>query len=220
MENFEDFLKQFRTIHFDKGEIVLRQHEVPTAAYVIKEGVIKTYNITAEGDEKPLSFDIAGEIFPVSWLFSKADTTLHYYEAFTPCELHVVPKEAYQDFMNRNPDAVFKILGNFIGNHVGYMLQVHALEQSKASEKLLYTLHYLTVRFGNKTANPSMIKIQLPLTQQELANFMGVTRETTAIELKKLEKQGVIVYQRANYSVNTQKLSELLDEEYGAELKL
>lgn len=219
MEMFEEFLKQFRIVHFDKGEIVLRQHEVPTAAYVIKEGVVKTYNITAEGDEKPLSFDVKNEIFPVSWLFSKADTTLHYYEAFTACELYVIPKDAYQEFMSQNPDTVYKILGNFIGNHVGYMLQVHALEQSKASEKLLYTLHYLCIRFG-KLVNAAEVKIQLPLTQQELANFMGVTRETTAIELKKLEKSGIISYQRASYSVNTAKLNELLDEEYGSELML
>jgi CRP/FNR family transcriptional regulator len=219
METFEEFLKQFRTIQFDKGEIVLRQHEVPTAAYVIKEGVIKTYNISAEGDEKPLSFDVKNEIFPVSWLFSKADTTLHYYEAFTACVVYVVPKDAYQDFMSKNPEVVYKILGNFIGNHVGYMLQVHALEQSKASEKLLYTLHYLCIRFG-RLVDENKIKIQLPLTQQELANFMGVTRETTAIELKKLEKRGIISYQRASYSVNSDRLNELLDEEYGSELIL
>lgn len=219
MEIFEDFLQRYRTVRFDKGEIVLRQHETPTAAYVIKEGVVKTYNITAEGDEKPISFDIKHEIFPVSWVFSKSSETLHYYEAFTDCELYVVPKDDYQDFMSKNPDVVFQVLGKFIGNHVGYMLQVNALEQSRASEKLLYTLHYLSVRFG-ETVNSDQVKIQLPLTQQELANFMGLTRETTAIELKKLEKRGIITYQRASYTVNSKQLNELLDEEYGTELIL
>lgn len=219
MEIFEDFLQRYRTIRFDKGELILRQHETPAAAYVIKEGVVKTYNITADGDEKPISFDIKNEIFPVSWVFSKAKETLHYYEAFTNCELYVVPKDDYQEFMGKNPDVVFKILGNFIGNHVGYMLQVNALEQSRASEKLLYTLHYLCVRFGER-AGQDEVKITLPLTQQELANFMGLTRETTAIELKKLEKRGIISYQRASYTVNAVRLNELIDEEYGTELTL
>jgi CRP-like cAMP-binding protein len=219
MEAFEEFLQRHRTVHFDKGEIILRQHEIPGAAYVVKEGIVKTYNITADGDEKPISFDVKHEIFPVSWVFSKADETLHYYEAFTNCELYVVSKDDYKEFMAKNPDVVFKILGNFIGNHVGYMLQVNALEQSRASEKLLYTLHYLTVRFG-KDAGDGEVKIALPLTQQELANFMGLTRETTAIELKKLEKRGIITYQRANYAVNITKLNELLDEEYSSELVL
>lgn len=219
MEVFEKFLQQFRTVRFDKGEIILRQHEIPPAAYVIKEGIVKTYNITTEGDEKPISFDVKGEIFPVSWIFSKTETTLYYYEAFTDCELYVVSKELYSEFMRKNPEVSYMVLGKFIGNHVGYMLQVHALEQSKASSKLLYTLYYLCVRFG-KQGTQGQVAISLPLTQQELANFMGLTRETTAIELKKLERRGIVTYQRASYSVDAKKLNDLLDEEYDHDLML
>ncbi len=210
---FEKFLEQFRIVHYDKGEIILRQGEIPQYAYAVKEGVVKTYNIDSTGDERPISFDIKKEIFPVSWIFSKAPITLYYYEAFTDCELYVVPRDQYLEFVRKNPDVLVKILDSFISSHIAYMLQVNALEQQKAASKLLYTLYFLMVRFGNHIS-PEEVKIQLPLTQQELANFMGITRETTAIELKKLEKLGIVSYQRASYSVNPKKLSEVLDEEH------
>ena len=43
---------------------------------------------------------------------------------------------------------------------------------------------------------------------------MGLTRETTGIELKKLEKEGVISYRRQNYLIRTDRLNEVLDDEY------
>lgn len=58
------------------------------------------------------------------------------------------------------------------------------------------------------------VKILLPLTQQDLANFMGLTRETTSIELKKLQDQKILSYRQQKYTVHTNRLNELLDEEY------
>jgi DNA-binding transcriptional regulator LsrR (DeoR family) len=69
------------------------------------------------------------------------------------------------------------------------------------------------VRYGHDVRQ-NVVKVSLPLTQQDLANFMGLTRETTGIELKRLEKSGVISYNRQNYIVRTDKLNELLDEDY------
>ena len=66
MNNFWEFAQQFKTQKYKKGKIILWQDEVPKAAFVIKTGLITTYNITAEGDERPISFDIKGGVFPTA----------------------------------------------------------------------------------------------------------------------------------------------------------
>ncbi len=92
-------------------------------------------------------------------------------------------------------------------------MRINALEQSKANEKVLSTIHYLALRFG-RDIRPHRVEIQLPLTQQDLANFMGLTRETASMELKKLQKKGVINYSNQRYIVNTNTLDSYLDEDY------
>jgi CRP-like cAMP-binding protein len=105
------------------------------------------------------------------------------------------------------------LLEIMVSRHLQFQMRVNALEQSKATHKVINTLHYLCLRFG-KEIKENIVKVELPLTQQDLANFMGLTRETTGIELKKLEKQGVINYRRQNYLIRTDRLNEVLDDEY------
>lgn len=213
MQQLERFLKNYPVKTFQKGQIILVEGEAPAAVYIIKRGVVETYNLTTEGQEKPLSFDVRGEIFPVDWAFSKVHRTQYYYEAFTECELYAIPREELIKFVRSDPDALYEVFDYFVNRHLNYQMRVNALEQSKAADKVTHTLHFLCLRFG-RGVKDDVVKIQLPLTHQDLANFMGLTRETTGIELKKLEKAGVITYKRQNYIVKTDKLSELLDADY------
>ncbi len=213
MEAFRQFLDHFRVQKYAKGEIVLFEGEVPACAYVIKKGIIKTYNLTADGQEKPISFDIEMEMFPVGWVFGKQRRTHYFYEAFTDCAVYCVPRDELMTMIKADPDLLFKYFDYFVSRYLNYQMRVNALEQSKAAEKVIHTIHFLCVRFGHDVRR-NVVKIQLPLTQQDLANFMGLTRETTGIELKRLEKRGVLTYNRQSYVVRTDKLNMLLDDEY------
>lgn len=213
VEVFEKFVKQYHTRKFGKGELILVQGEVPSTAYVLKTGIIKTYNLTAQGEEKPISYDAGNEIFPIGWVFNQLKWSQYYYEAYTNCEVYCVPKDDYRYFLQKNPLILYETMQSFIGFYLNYQMRVNALEQSKAAAKVLNTIHYLCLRFG-EDIKENIIRIKLPLTQQELANFMGLTRETTGIELKKLQRQGVLSYKRQKYIVNTAKLNEMLDEDY------
>jgi DNA-binding transcriptional regulator LsrR (DeoR family) len=56
--------------------------------------------------------------------------------------------------------------------------------------------------------------IQVPLTQQDLADFTGLTRETTNLELSKLKKGKVVVSDQKYYLVDVKKLSAKIDDAY------
>lgn len=213
MERLQAFLQQCHIQRFKKGEIILVQEEIPRCGYIVKSGVVKTYNLTSQGEEKPISFDIENEIIPMAWVFGRARFAQYFYEAFTDCELYCFPREKYMEFLKANPEYLFSSFEYFVSRYLNYQMRVNALEQSKASAKVLSTIHYLALRFG-ADIRPDVVEIQLPLTQQDLANFMGLTRETTSMELKKLQKQGVISYKNQKYIVKTDKLDNFLDEDY------
>jgi len=217
MDDYQRFLQTFHLKKFDKGELILVQGEVPECALVVKKGVVKTYNLTSQGEEKPIAFDIKGEIFPIGWVFKKARRAQYYYEAFTDVEVYCVPPAEYLSYIQRDTARMFKVFDYFVSSYLGFQMRINALEQSKAAAKVLHTIHFLCLRFGVDVKD-NLVKVQVPLTQQDLANFMGLTRETTGIELKKLQRQGILTYKKQNYLVRTDKLNELLDEEYDVSL--
>jgi len=214
MQAYQKFLQQFRTKRFKKGEIILVQGEQPECTYVVKDGIVKTYNLTFQGEEKPIGFDIEGDAFPLSWIFGRCSKVQYYYEAFVDVEVYCIPRKDYLAYLRTAPVDMMTQLENFVGRYMSSQMRINALEQSKATPKVINTLHFLCLRYG-KDLRADVVQIKLPLTQQDLANFIGLTRETTGIELKKLHRNGVLTYRKQNYIVRTDKLNELLDEEYG-----
>ena len=211
MNKFATFLGDYPTKKYKKGSLILQQGDVPTAVHVIKSGFVKVYNITAKGEERPVLFDLTYEAFPIGWIFDKIDRTYFYYEAFTNVELFLIPKEDYLKYLKGQPDEMWRALDYYVERHVNYQLRMHALEQSRASDKILYTLEFLGRRFGQPSTKGKIV-INLPLTQQDFANFVGLTRETTSLGLNKLQRDGVVSYDKQCYEVDTTKLQEMLDD--------
>jgi CRP-like cAMP-binding protein len=92
-------------------------------------------------------------------------------------------------------------------------LRLNALEHSKAFDKIVSTLHYFALRFGHHVTR-NAIKIPLPLTQQDVANFTGLTRETVSAEFKKLTQQKVLGYREHGYVIYANKLDDLIDDSF------
>ncbi len=213
MQSIDQFLSKYRTKKFAKDEVILTEDERPSNAYCIKSGIVKTYNLTSQGQEKPISFDLTGEVLPVGWVFGRLNHTQYFYEAFTDCELYGFPRKDFIDFLKSQPELLYEFTDTMVQRNLYFQMRINALEQSKAADKVVHTLYFLCMRYG-VDVKPHMVQIQLPLTQQDLANFMGLTRETTGIELKKLERSKIIKYFHQRYIVHTDKLNDLLDSDY------
>jgi CRP/FNR family transcriptional regulator len=215
----EAILSDYPSRSILKGRPLLYQGEIPTMGFYVKEGIVKLYNITNQGEEKIVGYASAGGLLPIEWLFSRAQVALYYYDTFTDCEVIRFPKDELIDKLNHNPDAARTFLDRSVAMYIGATMHLHALEQSKARQKLLSIFQYLVLRFGDKVNGPNY-KINLKLTHQEIANLIGTTRETTSTEISKLTKEGIIEIIDTLYVVNTDKAVRLLGEDDFNQLKL
>ena len=216
----QDFLKGYVTRSYDKGEIIIFQGEAPRTAYIVKSGVVKVYNLSHSGDEKPVGFQLEFEMFPAPWTFYKAPSALYYYEALTDVVLYHVPRDDYLSFLKAHPDEMFAQLEHLVTDYLGSMMRLNALQHSRASDKLIYTLHYLAVSQG-RYLSPTEVEIKLDLTHQDFANLTGLTRETAATELNKLKNLGVISYGKHSlYRIKIKDLNKALNDQSIAEVKL
>lgn len=199
--------------HYKKGDSIILQDTEPNHAFGIKEGIVKMYNLTADGEEKSILFNVADEVFPICWLFAKTKRTLYYYQAYTDCSVFVIEKGAFKEALLTQPKLAYSLLDSQVNWYVSSTLRINALEQSRASIKLLSIIHLLCLRHGEEIGK-NLVRIRVPFTQQDLASYVGLTRETTTMELKKLKDLGVISAARKFYTVCTDKLNDLLEDEY------
>lgn len=216
---FDELLAKYPLRGIPKNRPLLYQGEIPTMCFYVKSGVIKAYNITTEGDEKIVGYESDGTFLPAEWLFNRAPVALYYYDTLTECQVSRIPRDELIDFINDHKDASLFMLDKTISSAIGSVMHLHALEQSKASSKLLYIMQYLALRFGEKT-NGVEYKIKIRLTHQEIANLIGITRETTSNEMNKLAKQGIIKIDNSLYIVDTNAAQRLLGENEFKELSL
>lgn len=202
-----------------KRKVILYQGEVPRSAYIIHRGIVKAYNINSSGNEQIAAFYVANDLFPLTWIFDKTTSAIHYFEALTDCEVTMIDKEVLKATLAKEP-ALFKtILEYVMTNYTGALMRITALEQSKASEKVIFTLYYLAHRYGRELES-GVFSVNLGLTQTTIADMVGLTRETTASELIKLKKLGVVSYQAKEYIINRKKLERLIgDDSFSAILR-
>lgn len=220
--NSEAFRKRLATFplrQIKKGRPILYQGEIPQSVFFIKSGVIKIYNITATGEEKTVGYESADGLMPLEWLFGRSPVSLYYYDTFTDCQVHSVPKNELVEILNEDAAAASTLLNRSISLYISSTIHLHALEQSKARDKLLYILQYLVMRFGKQLSKDESL-IELRLTHQEIANLIGITRETASTEIGRLIKTGILRQEKLHYVVNTNKALRQLGENEFADIKL
>lgn len=214
------FLERHPTRKFKKGEIIIFQGEAPHSSYVIKSGTVKAYNLSVEGDEKPVAFYSADSVFPASWTYGKTASAIYFYEAFTPTvEVYVIERHEFVKFIKKSPELLYQELERLLADQLAGSIRLNALQHSKAADKLIYTLHYLARSHGRDIGN-GVIEITLDLKHQDFANLTGLTRETAATELNRLKHNRVIDYSKGTlYTLDMNRLMQILNDQYISDLR-
>lgn len=188
----EKFLSGSKIINYKKGEIILRPGDTPQGISFIKSGYIKDYSISKDGEELILIIFKPEDFFPIRWTLLDKQST-HYFEAMTDVELRRIPRDQFIDFVKDNSDVFYELTKFILVRLGGIMQRMEYLAFGNAEEKVASILSICAERFGKKDKNRTVI--QVSLTHKDIANLVGVTRETVSLELKKLEKKGIIGYE-------------------------
>lgn len=202
-----------------KRTVVLYQGEVPRSGYLVKSGTLKMYRINRFGEEQIVGFRTAGELLPETWLLGKTSSTLYYYEALEDCELLSFSRQSFTEALERSPELKSKLYDYLVSNHTALLVQVTALNQSRAADKLALMLYYLLFRYGREE-KPGEFHISLNLTHTIIGSLIGVTRETMSVELGKLRRKGVIDYGSKHFTIYRSELTRLLGDESFADVNL
>lgn len=208
--SFEDFLGKHPLLTFHRGQLMFLKGESPDAAYVIEHGTVNSYTITPDGAERQISMHFAGDDIPVGFSIGLKDQADFFYKAYTDCRVRVVPGDAFIKMLRQDPEVLMQVYVLTCKKLVAGLGRISALEHPRAGDKVAFMLLNMAEQFGTRL-RPQKAQLRLAMTQQQMADALGLTRETTGIELRKLEINKIISHSRKNYVLYMERLREYID---------
>lgn len=200
------FFNQHKSSLYRKKELILRGEDNLPYIFYIKQGFVRVYGVSEEGEELTLAILSPADFFPVTWTFDHIPS--HYYlEAITNTEVVRVHQDQFLQFINTHPKVFHDLAGMVLSQFGQLWNRIEYLTFGNAYTKVASTLLVLAEKFGEK--DQQEVVINVPLTHKDIAALVGITRETACLEIKKLERKGVIGHLgRAFVVKNVDKLEE------------
>lgn len=174
---------------YKKSDVIFSEGIKAKTLYFVNEGKIKLYKHTKDGKEQILHILSNGDFFGELNLLKESEYRFNA-KAITDCKVCILTNEELKKIMLKNPEISIKVLEIMVER----LSKVEELAKHLASNDIDSRIAYLLISLCNEYGEerPCGINIDLPMSREEMANYIGVTRETMSRKLKKFEEEGLI----------------------------
>lgn len=179
-----------RKLNVRKGTFLFQEGTEADELYVISSGKVQISKMTAEG--RKLSLRICGrnEICGELTLFTDEPRYLFSAEVIEDAEVYAVKNERLEMVLFQNKSLAFEFI-KWMSDHVRKtQTKFRDLVLNGRKGALYSTLIRMTNSYGVKREDG--ILIDLPLTDQQLADFCAISRESTNRILNDLKRKRII----------------------------
>lgn len=201
-----------RQYKIPKGQIV-QSTDDRRVFNLVDKGYLKRYLISNEGTYGVQVIYGPGDIFPITLAFSalfgreiNEGPETYYYEAMTELELYTLDEIDVVEAIKKDP-ILYKDLFAICGNRLHSTLQgLENLTLKTSYQRVAHELLYMAKKFGEKKANGTVILV--PLTHQDIADMLSLTRETVSTAMVQLRKKKLITTGKSICVPNLEKLAD------------
>jgi CRP-like cAMP-binding protein len=177
-------------MEFSKDETIIHGFNEPDGVYLIKGGFVKAYSVSQAGLGNLLLIHTAGELIPLPWALNGSNVTGLSYEAMTDVSIIRASKDKLRDAMGRNQWLSQEVLNQTVNIIALYTQRIQTLEFRSARGRIIAELIHLAERFGRQKG--TVMVIDAPITHQDIADSINMSRETASRALELLFKEGLV----------------------------
>ncbi len=190
VESIKELFPLANIRHYDKNQIVCYNGDKPQHIFFVVKGHVKYYDIDEEGNEKILHINGPQNIFPMLYAFGVSEEVNGFYCAIDKVELLSVPLTSFHKTSETNIEFSNTLVRWFLGEIEQLAYRINSLEKTDARVKVMYALKSLAL--NHSQSRDEWDKIDFPVTQQFIADFTGLARETVSSTMHALEKDKVV----------------------------
>ncbi len=193
-----------------KDEIIFFEGERGEYIYIIKKGKVKMLKMDQNGDEQILNIFKKDDLLAEVIIFDK-DNYPATAIALSNVEVYAINSHKLSKIFLNHPQITVKVMKVMSRRLRRAQQNIRDFGLKDSKSRLASLLYHLGEKHGNKNKE-NKVSISLFLTQKELANMIGTTRETVSRTLKNIEKEGIITTSRKKIIINNmEKLKKLMD---------
>ena len=166
---------------FARNAEIYGENEPAEYVYKVASGAVRTYKILSDGRRQIGAFYLPGDVFGLE----NGDEHTFSAEAITDSKVTIIKRSALLSLAARDGNVARKLWALTSGEL--RRLQHHALALIKtAQERVVGFLLEMAAR------GPSGNQIELPMSRQDIADYLGLTIETVSRTLSQLQSSAAI----------------------------
>ncbi len=192
----EEELMQITTLveqrHFNKGDLIFSEGQPFDKLYIINKGSMKVFKYNKDGKEQILYILNEGEFLGDLSLLKKGVLPFSAIalEDITLCTIH---KNDFDHIIKTNPSISLKVLEYAHDRIFELENLIQTVTTKDIETRLASLLLNLSKTFGEPDPrDPNQVYIHLTMSREDMANFIGVTRETISRKLSHFQSEDMI----------------------------
>jgi CRP/FNR family transcriptional regulator len=179
---------------FRKGDSLTKQGAFASYVLFVITGLAKQYLENETTSNYNLRIIKSGEFIGLSAVFSK--NTFNYTSvAITDCQVFLIEKEAILKVVKQNGLFAFNIIKRYCEQNADLFSTIQNLHYKQMNGRLADALLYLD---NLKSENSEIFQL---LSRKDIAEFAGISTESTVKLLKAFERDGLIKLNEKNINI-------------------
>lgn len=173
----------------EKGAFIFQAGAPSAHVYLLIEGRVKIFELSSLGREIILWFCFNGEIFGLAESPRGIPRTV-YAQACSPASYYALPKAHFCEFLRSNPNAAMHVIDLLSGRMRGLGDMLLNFSSEDVASRLVKLLTRMGMVYGVQAGDE--VRLNIPLTHQELADMIGASRQTVTTTLGMLRRSGLV----------------------------
>lgn len=171
------------------GEFLFHEGDACKGFHIIACGQVRLFKSSASGREQVLAVNVAGESVAEIPVFDDGPYPASAV-AIDETEIAFISRRDFHEYCLAHPEVALKVLA-FVGARLRRLVAIiEELSFTTTRQRLVSVLVRLAQSEGRKTERG--IEVQLPGSNQELANQLGTVREVISRNLMRLQAEGLL----------------------------
>jgi CRP-like cAMP-binding protein len=182
-----------RVTSIRRSTSLFSQGQTADSLYFVDDGLIKLTRTNDSGDRIIISISGPGELVGEEVLARDASNYQADAEALTASSLYRIPRDTLLGILRTDFEFATALIDYLVHRKSALARKVELLCLHDVEYRILHYLAELSVLVKPVINGEGY---QLPITQAELADLIGATRETTSTTLNQLERKGLVKLSR------------------------
>ncbi len=185
----ELFLRHATMHTFRRGQHVFREDDDANQVFYLNEGMTRIYRLSPDGDLTVYWYCIAGELFGAGGITGCLTQAVNS-QAITKSTVYVMLRPVFEQMLTLHPRIAYNAL-KLMGARLRLACDtIVDMRSQKTNTRVALALLRLSHNCGVLVNNA--VKIDAPITHQEIANMVGACRQTVTEVLRELEDDGLV----------------------------